>query len=150
MRFAYFFALLTVLFACSGGDQVESGQRIATFQIEGMVCEMGCGASLRKGLYETDAVEEVEVDYVEERQENFIHVHYDGSKTSADKMKGIIEGLNDGQFTCRLEEDKPAPSSTLNEKETSFDSSRSDKGLEASSETFQFPNLTELLNSLIY
>ncbi len=128
-------------------------ERTATFEIKGMVCEMGCGASLRKGLYTTDAVSEVKVKYEEDRKENVIEVFYDANKTSPEKMKQIIQSLNDGQFTAKLRSDRAARKKSLN-KEQSANFNRSNEGregLEASNtNTFSFPNLTELLNSLIY
>lgn len=148
---AYLFSLTLMLFSCSQNEGEQSGQRIATFEIEGMVCEMGCGASLRKGLYTTYAVDEVKVEYEEQRKENLIHVYYQGGKTNPESMQSIIEGLNEGQFTAKLIEDKVKESTSSNGAgESESSSSGSVDGIEASTESFEFPNLTELLNSLIY
>ncbi len=128
-------------------------ERTATFEIQGMVCEMGCGASLRKGLYTTDAVSEVKVKYEEDRKENVIEVFYDANQTSPEKMEKIIESLNDGQFTAELRSDRAAKKKNLNKKQSANFSPSNERreGLEASNaNNFSFPNLTELLNSLIY
>lgn len=125
---------------------------MAAFEIEGMVCEMGCGAALRKGLYTTEAVSQVKVEYEEDRKANVIQVFYEAGKTSPEKMKTIIESLNDGQFTAELRSDRAAEKNKTSEQEKSRSnaSTNNAEGLEASNKNFSFPNLTELLNSLIY
>ena len=150
--FVYTLIVISLLFSCADNAEMANENRIATFEIEGMVCEMGCGASLRKGLYTTNAVDEVEIEYEEERKQNLIHVHYQADKTSTDEMKKLIEELNDGQFTCNLKEDKATEvdSSNSGEAENASISKGGVDGLEASTKNFHLPNLTELLNSLIY
>jgi hypothetical protein len=151
------FILLTVLFAavfygCSNNDEnTKSANAVAEFEIEGMVCEMGCGASLRKGLYETGFVSEVEVDYAEENPSNSIKVFFNKDNISTDKMIEIIESLNENQFKASLIKTNDLSSSEqveYKEKHTNLSSGTS--GVEASTKTFSFPNLTKLLNSLIH
>lgn len=138
--------------SCSDNSSPADVSRVASFEIEGMVCEMGCGASLRKGLYTTDAVDEVEVDYEEERNRNVINVYYSSDKTNTDDMLKVIEELNEGQFKAKLIEDKAvSENKSKKSQETTSTSSGSDvEGIEASTKSFSLPNLTELLNSLIY
>lgn len=148
---ASLFTLTLILFSCSRREGEQNQQRMASFEIEGMVCEMGCGASLRKGLYTTDAVDEVKVEYEEQRKKNLIHVYYQEGKTDPESMKSIIEKLNEGQFSAELVEDKVVASSPSESVENSDSRSGGNvDGLEASTESFALPNLTELLNSLIY
>ena len=149
------FSLLSILLvSCSGSTDEALEMRIASYEIEGMVCEMGCGSSLRKGLYATNAVDEVEVEYEEERKQNLIHVHYQSGKTTTVEMLKVIQELNDGQFTAKLIEDNLDESGTRaddNENESASTTFSDDvEGLEANSETFTLPNLTELINSLIH
>ena len=151
------FILLTVLVAavfygCSNNDEnTKSANAVAEFEIEGMVCEMGCGASLRKGLYETGFVSEVKVDYAEENPSNSIKVFFNKDNISTDKMIEIIESLNENQFKASLIKTNDLSSSEqveYKEKHTNVSSGKS--GVEASTKTFSFPNLTKLLNNLIH
>ena len=75
------------------------GKAKASFQVEGMVCKMGCGAAIRKDLLESGCVVKVEVDFKEESKEQTIIAYYDPSKIDITKMKAIIETTNEGQFT---------------------------------------------------
>lgn len=66
-----------------------------------MVCQMGCGGSIRKALKETCAVERVEVNYIDSLEEQVIKVHYDRKQIAPKQMLQVIAGLNDRQFTVR-------------------------------------------------
>lgn len=155
--FKYFTVLslvLVLVVSCSDNSSKAEVKRIASFNVEGMVCEQGCGASLRKGLYSTEAVDEVDVEYKEERKQNLIHVHYTSGKTTPEAMVKIIEDLNGGQFEAQLLEDKIAPKDKDDKSAESgssvTDSDNNVNGVEASTNSISLPNLTELLNSLIY
>jgi len=69
--------------------------------IKGMVCQMGCGGSIRKALKETCAVERVEVNYVDSLQEQTIKVHYDRKRLGPAQMINLLSQLNDKQFSVR-------------------------------------------------
>lgn len=71
------------------------------FGVKGMVCQMGCGGSIRKALKETCAVERVEVNYIDSLEEQQIKVYYDRQKIAPKQMLGILSELNDKQFTVR-------------------------------------------------
>lgn len=151
------FKLLTLLlvvffYGCSSNvEDAKSANAVAEFEIEGMVCEMGCGASLRKGLYETGFVSEVEVSYAEENPSNSIKVYFNKENISTEKMKEVIESLNENQFKASLIKTQDLSSSEQVEfKENQKDLSSSSSGIKASTKTFSFPNLTKLLNSLIH
>jgi copper chaperone CopZ len=83
---------------------VKSNTKI-TFEVEGMVCKMGCGGSIRKNLLQAGGVERVQVDFVEEAKSQEITVHYDSTLTDVVQLKKRIEQTNDGQFTV-LSNDK--------------------------------------------
>jgi len=83
---------------------VKSNTKI-TFEVEGMVCKMGCGGSIRKDLIHAGGVERVQVDFVEEAKSQAITVHYDSTLTDVVQLKKRIEQTNDGQFTV-LSNDK--------------------------------------------
>lgn len=74
------------------------GKAKATFQVEGMVCKMGCGAAIRKDLLQSGCVVKVDIDFKEKAKEQTIIAHYDPSKIDITKMKAIIETTNEGQF----------------------------------------------------
>jgi copper chaperone CopZ len=69
--------------------------------VKGMVCQMGCGGSIRKALKETCAVELVEVNYVDSLQEQTIKVHYDRKRLGPAQMINLLSQLNDKQFSVR-------------------------------------------------
>jgi copper chaperone CopZ len=77
---------------------VKSNAKI-TFEVEGMVCKMGCGGAIRKDLMHAGGVERVQVDFVEEAKSQAITVHYDSTLTDIIQLKKRIEQTNDGQFT---------------------------------------------------
>ena len=66
-----------------------------------MVCQMGCGGSIRKALKETCAVERVEVNYIDSLEEQVIKVHYDREQIAPKQMLQVLSELNDHQFTVR-------------------------------------------------
>ena len=69
--------------------------------VKGMVCQMGCGGSIRKALKETCAVERVEVNYIDSLEEQVIKVHYDREQIAPKQMLQVLSELNDRQFTVR-------------------------------------------------
>ena len=76
---------------------VKSNAKI-TFDVEGMVCKMGCGGSIRKSLMHSGAVARVEINFIEEAKTQEVIVHYDSTKMNASQLKALIEKTNDGQF----------------------------------------------------
>jgi len=69
--------------------------------VQGMVCKMGCGGSIRKELLATNAVEKVDVDFVEEKESQLITVYYNNSLSSKEKLLKVINEMNDKQFTAQ-------------------------------------------------
>jgi copper chaperone CopZ len=72
---------------------------ILTMKINGMTCMMGCGASIRKELYATKAVKNVDFDFEEGRETNTAKIAFDDSKISQKEMIEIISKMNEKQFT---------------------------------------------------
>ena len=68
--------------------------------VQGMVCKMGCGGAIRKELLATNAVEKVEVDFVEDKEAQLITVYYNNSLSSKEKLLKVITEMNDTQFTA--------------------------------------------------
>jgi len=75
---------------------------IATFEVEGMMCQKGCGSIIRKGLYETGGVSNVEIFFNEENPVNEIKVHFDNNLTSVEDMILIVSKLANSQYSARL------------------------------------------------
>ena len=71
------------------------------FSVEGMVCQMGCGGSMRKELKKTGGVDRVEVNFVEGEKEQFVKVTYDSLLISSKQISSILNRINDQQFTAK-------------------------------------------------
>ena len=69
--------------------------------VKGMVCQMGCGGSIRKELKKTCAVERVELTYLDSLEEQTVRVYYDRQKLSPAQMINLLAQINDRQFTVR-------------------------------------------------
>ena len=69
--------------------------------VKGMVCQMGCGGSIRKALKQTCAVERVEVKYLDTLEEQTIKVSYDCQKIGPKQMLQILSKINNQQFSVR-------------------------------------------------
>ena len=113
MKFLSFLFFTTFLFLTSCSEKSASvekevasktpktkvkANKMLTFEIEGMVCVMGCGGSIRSKLAETNAVEKCEFDFEEGREKNKVTVSFDEKKTSPEKIIKIVTEMNDGQF----------------------------------------------------
>jgi periplasmic mercuric ion binding protein len=69
-----------------------------TIEIDGMSCVMGCGSSIRKELYATKGVSEVEFDFEEERTTNIAKIKFDKDLVTVDEMVRILNTMNENQF----------------------------------------------------
>jgi hypothetical protein len=74
---------------------------IQEIAVKGMVCQMGCGGSIRKVLKETCAVERVEINYIDSLEEQVIKVQYDRQHIAPKQMLQLLSEVNDKQFTVR-------------------------------------------------
>jgi hypothetical protein len=74
---------------------------IQEIAVKGMVCQMGCGGSIRKVLKETCAVERVEINYIDSLEEQVIKVQYDRQLIAPKQMLQLLSEVNDKQFTVR-------------------------------------------------
>lgn len=69
-----------------------------TFEVEGMVCKMGCGGSIRKALLETKSVSQVDVDYQDDRTKQIVSVSYNKGQINKSAIVKLLETINDKQF----------------------------------------------------
>jgi Cu+-exporting ATPase len=109
MRNSLFIGLILTLFACNSNTQIQAKKTVQPtitakanktieLEIEGMVCEMGCGSSIRKELKNTHAVSQCSFDFKEDRKQNSATISFDSTQISSQKIIALIEKLNDRQF----------------------------------------------------
>lgn len=72
-----------------------------TVEVSGMACEMACGGAIRKDLYTTNAVGQVDFDFKMGREFNPTTIYFDDSKISEKEIIERIEKLNKEQFTVK-------------------------------------------------
>jgi copper chaperone CopZ len=148
---------LLILISCSGEKQTEKASKEISadkvvadasleLSIEGMVCEHGCGGSIRKALKETGAVERVSFDFEDERASNTATVKYDSKKTSKKKLMAIISELNEGQFSVK---EISSSKESGNTKESGNSDADEKASISSYDGSFQIPNIFELLSGLI-
>ena len=107
--------VLGFLFACSNNNKSEKKAELKKevnqvvhanaqldLEVEGMVCQMGCGGSMRKELKKTGAVERVEVNFIEGKDIQLVQVSYDSMLISPSKITTILNTINDQQFSAKL------------------------------------------------
>ena len=108
----YFLLSLLFLAACNNSTIEKKASKIVpatsnnankklALSVQGMVCKMGCGGSIRKELLATNAVEKVDVDFVEDNESQLITVYYNNSRSSKAKLLKVINEMNDKQFTAQ-------------------------------------------------
>jgi copper chaperone CopZ len=123
-----------------------SANRSLTVEIKGMMCEMGCGGSIRKELKSTGAVARVQFDFEEERAFNTSVISYDSTRISAADLIKRIQKMNDKQFVIggfKVE----ALTSNASDSRTSGGNDESNVKMEESN--FRLPNLLDILKDLI-
>jgi len=151
MKQIFTFALLLSLFSCSDSSlknednkkQVAVSNETLVTEVEGMVCSMGCGGSIRKELKSTGAVSRVEVDFDEEKEKQTVKISYDNRLISKKEIIERIEKLNKGQFTVSV------IGSTFIENSTSDKKSSEEPKVNISETSFEVPSLLDILSSIV-
>lgn len=135
------------------GEQLPKvkADRMLVIELEGMVCKMGCGGSIRADLYASNAVELVEFDYSDENPIDVARVAYDRDKITADEIVKIISETNDGQFVVKSTKSEPFVSEQVGVNESSSEKRiKSTKvSVKASSSSFDIPDLFDLFSFVI-
>lgn len=124
--------------------------RMLTMEIEGMMCVMGCGASIRKELKTTNAIGNVEFDFEKDRKTNIAKISFNKDKITADKIISIVSKMNDKQFkigkTTSEEIECEVSSKECKEKcEKSCDSEEKSTISMSSTSSIEIPNLVNIL-----
>lgn len=83
----------------------------ATFLVDGMMCSKGCGAVIRKGLYETGAIAEVEVHFDEEDESGEITVYFDKNNINSEEIIKTIKELPSDRYSAELVDEEALPTS---------------------------------------
>jgi copper chaperone CopZ len=151
MKRIFAFALLLSLFSCTDSslknedkkEQVAVSNETLVTEVEGMVCSMGCGGSIRKELKSTGAVSRVEVDFDEEKEKQTVKITYDNRLISKKEIVAKIEKLNKGQFTVSV------IGSTFIENSTIEKKSSEEPKVNVSETTFEVPSLLDILSSIV-
>lgn len=129
--------------------ELTVADRSVSLSITGMVCEMGCGGSIRKALKKTNSVTSVKFDFVEERAENTVQIAYNSATINPEEIIRIIKQLNDGQFDAQLIKDQAL--STPSQKKSSSINQNSDQvqlPITISEPSYHLPNLIDVLAGL--
>lgn len=161
-----FFALSAItvisLQGCSGTETVQSEKvenvavaekvlpnRMLTLEIEGMVCEKGCGSSIRKELKSTGAVANCSFDFEEERKANVAKIAFDKNKITADEIIKIVSSMNEKQFSVTKSETVQLEEAAVSEEATTGSNSKERAKINVSETSFEMPNLLRLFSRLI-
>ena len=114
-RFALFFSVLTILslgLLLSCGAEPYKGEivvseitkvgatekTIAKLEINGMMCEVGCVAKVKKELLAQAGVSNVTIDFEKGREFNFAHIEYDPSNCDANSLSTVVNEIADGKL----------------------------------------------------
>ncbi|MEJ6777059.1 MAG: hypothetical protein QNK85_07020 [Crocinitomicaceae bacterium] len=155
--FMFFFTTALTLSACSGdvevsknsNNQIEQeaevhANRILTMEVEGMVCKMGCGGTIRKGLKAMTGISEIQFDFEDDRSSNLATVSFDKNIITADEMVKIVTGLNEGQFKVGSISSESLYETTIIENKIT--ESYEESALEMTSSQVAIPNLLDLFS----
>lgn len=122
--------------------------QVLSIEIDGMVCKMGCGGSIRKELYASEGVSECEFDFQEDRKTNTAKVFFDSDAISSEEILSIISKINDSQFTVRKLECTPMKTRTG---DVFYDNDEDDDKsiVQVESSGFSLPNFLDIFSSLL-
>ena len=109
MRLIFILSLL--LFACSEDasndassktselTEVKTSNKLCVADVEGMVCKMGCVASIKKELRAVQGVSDVQVDFKEDESIQEVKISYNDQNVNESKIQSTIESINYNQFS---------------------------------------------------
>ena len=160
-KFIFVASLGVILSACSTDvapentpetEEVTTAEvqpnQVLTMEIDGMVCQMGCGGSIRKGLKATNGVASVEFDFEEERKTNIAKIAFDKSIVTSEQLIKVVADLNDGQFLVGTVSFEDVTIPVKSNKTSVTDGDNSSK-VDVSSSTIKFPNLLDVFSGLL-
>ncbi len=105
------FVLFLLLFACSEDASndaspktseltgVKTPNKLCVADVEGMVCKMGCVASIKKQLRAVKGVADVQIDFIEDQPIQEVKISYNDQNVDESKIQSTIESINNSQFS---------------------------------------------------
>lgn len=126
--------------------------RMLTVDIDGMVCQMGCGSSIRKELKATNGVGDCSFDFEDGRPTNTATIEFDKEVITADEITTIISEINDGQFTVGTSNAAPLkkPSDDSAELDPSSSTTEENTAVTMTSTSgYQMPNFLDIFSNLL-
>ena len=113
MRIIFILSLL--LFACSEdasndasndassktseSTEVKTPNKLCVADVEGMICKMGCVASIKKELRAVKGVSDVQIDFKEDEPIQEVKIAYNDQNVNESKIQSTIESINNNQFS---------------------------------------------------
>jgi copper chaperone CopZ len=107
---SYFIA--AAFFSCQSNDdgkpkvevqaqtiQGDSVYTMANLAVEGMMCAHACGGKIQQELRKMPGITGTELDFIEDRKVNVVHVQFDPSLTDEQKMIAKVNEIVDGKYT---------------------------------------------------
>lgn len=76
----------------------QEGKRSAKLEIEGMMCEVGCAAKIKKELLELEGVASVIIDFNSDSSTDFAIVEYDENTIKPGALASTVNGIADGRL----------------------------------------------------
>lgn len=140
-------ALSAVLFLIACQSASDAPDTKTEISVTGMVCEMGCGASLRKGLMETGIVGVIDIKFNEETGLGQLTLEHNSKQISSEEIVKTIEGMNDGQFS--VENIESMQLSTATSSLLGIEKGNDVTLIEAEHKFLSLPDLTGLINQLL-
>ncbi len=106
-------AFLSIVTSCSSDQKVEKqlastekeviakpvANKEMTIEVMGMVCEKGCGSSIRKEMKATNGVTKTSFDFEEDREVNVATIAFDDTKISEEEIILALTTMNEHQFS---------------------------------------------------
>ena len=78
--------------------QGPDGKKSAKLEIEGMMCEVGCAAKIKKELLELEGVASVIIDFDSDRSSDFAIIEYDEKTIQPQKLASTVNEIADGRL----------------------------------------------------
>lgn len=77
----------------------DSAYTMADLAVEGMMCAHACGGKIQQELRKIPGVSGTELDFIEDRKVNVVHVQFDPALTDEQKMIAVVNEIVDGKYT---------------------------------------------------
>lgn len=147
-----FVLMITVFVVSACGNNEESNDNESTivvsenltkadYAIEGMVCAMGCAATIQKDIVELEGVVVSSVNY----ETGKAHFEFDANVVSEEDIIFKIESIADGQYKVGEWSEDLDENETIEDNESGETGETGETVTEVSLPSFEIPNLFTLL-----